>query len=49
MTSQVPSAKLIIEVPGEESGQKKIQDKTYKTKLASGIYQGISDAFEEMQ
>ena len=49
MTSQVPSAKLRIEVPGEESGQKKIQDKTYKTKLASGIYQGISDAFEEMQ
>ncbi len=49
ITSEVPSTKLIIQVPGDESGQKKLRDKSYKTKLASGIYQGISDAFEEMR
>ncbi|SFB87137.1 N-acetylmuramoyl-L-alanine amidase [Butyrivibrio sp. YAB3001] len=49
MESIVPSARVITGYPAGSENKKAIYSEEYQNKLASGIYQGIKDAFEVME
>lgn len=47
--SRTPTAKISVGELNVVEDQNRLRDKSYIGKMASGIYQGISDAFEEMK
>jgi N-acetylmuramoyl-L-alanine amidase len=47
--SKTPAARISVGELNVEEDQNRLRDKAYIGKMASGIYQGISDAFEEMK
>ncbi len=46
MASTIPTVKVSAGALNGNSDRIKLQDKSYKKKIASGIYQGIAEAFE---
>ena len=46
---QVPAAKVVVGKGSDDQDQNMLQDKTYRNKLAQGLYQGIMQGFEEIK
>ncbi len=49
MNAKIPAARVVAGVLNGETDNKMLQDETYINKIALGIYQGITQAFEEME
>lgn len=46
---QIPAAKVVVGGTEGEQDQNQLYDKTYRNKLAEGLYQGIMQGFEEIR